>query len=166
MFDELTEDYRLARKASRIGAGVMYLLCAVLLVPLALYLYAWLFADLADRPPLAWWAQAVASCLLVVAAALLLGEFLRHFSDASSPFGGRQPARLVAASALLALKALLDATMPEFGPVDLALGPVQVSLAPHAGVDLKVIVMVVFLVCLAMVIRYGDALKRDSDSIL
>ena len=34
------------------------------------------------------------------------------------------------------------------------------------GIDLKVVVMVVFLACLAMVVRYGNVLKEDSDSFL
>lgn len=44
-------------------------------------------------------------------------------------------------------------------------GDAYLIISTTAGPDLKVIVMIVFLICLAMVVRYGDALKEDSDSI-
>ena len=75
----------------------------------------------------------------------------------------RQFTRLVAAAALLGLRAVFDAMVPSshaFG----SLG--EIRAITHADLDLKIISVVIFLVCLAMVVRYGDALKEDSDSFV
>ena len=40
------------------------------------------------------------------------------------------------------------------------------AVTSQADIDLKVIAMIVFLISLSAVIRYGNALKQDSDSIL
>ncbi|HJB48073.1 MAG TPA: hypothetical protein IAA40_01535 [Candidatus Olsenella excrementigallinarum] len=44
-----------------------------------------------------------------------------------------------------------------------SLASVQVTDAP--GIEVSDVTMVVFLFCLALVVRYGGALKEDSDSI-
>lgn len=63
----------------------------------------------------------------------------------------------------MSLRALFDAMMPMTG------APASVDAVPlvmHIDLDLKIIAVVIFLVCLAMVVRYGDALKEDSDSFV
>lgn len=97
---------------------------------------------------------------------VLLGNFLRHFGHDSSPFGKCQSIRLVIAGILYAFRAIIDSLVVDpVYEVPLLPGNSQILVSSEPNPDLKVVVMVVFLICLAMVIRYGNALKEDSDSI-
>lgn len=70
------------------------------------------------------------------------------------------------AGLLFALRTALDAfTASPAYKASVSDGSTHVFVVAGPGPDLKVVVMVVFLICLAMVIRYGNALKEDSDSI-
>ena len=63
------------------------------------------------------------------------------------------------------MRTILDALNP-IGPYETSVAGLGATITSQADVDLKVIAMVVFLISLSVVIRYGDALKQDSDSIL
>lgn len=159
MPERLVRNYRYARGASRLGAYALYGIAALsLLVGIGFCLL---------RTPLEGFEPfrllSVIAAGIFSASVVLLAEFLRHFWSDPSPFGERQFTRLVAAAALLGLRAVFDATVPSshtFG----SLGEIQAIT--HADLDLKIISVVIFLVCLAMVVRYGDALKEDSDSFV
>lgn len=108
----------------------------------------------------------IASLASISISILLLAEFLRNFARGVTPFGTAQYCRLLIAAALLVAKTVLDSIVPPFGPVSVDGIPSTITFDSGAGLDLKVVVMVVFLVCLAMVVRYGDALKEDSDAFV
>ena len=48
----------------------------------------------------------------------------------------------------------------------MAAGFIPVSLSDAPGIGILDVTMIVFLICLAMVVRYGGALKKDSDSFI
>lgn len=145
----------------------MYVIAAFSAVTLICFLYAILKVGVLNSLPPLSGLVALGRTLSTTIAIALLGEFLRHFVSDSSPFGKRQSLRLLFAGLLFSLRMFIDCSTHE-QPYEL---PVTTStsfeliLTTTAGPDLKVIVMIVFLICLAMVVRYGDALKEDSDSI-
>lgn len=49
--------------------------------------------------------------------------------------------------------------------IQLVDGPVPVNISTQPGIDPMMVSLAVFFACLALVIRYGNALKKDSDSI-
>lgn len=166
MPEDLSREYQRARRASLAGASCMYLLTALVLINLGVIVFALLGTSSLDELPPLQQAVAPVGIALVAAAVSLLGEFLRHFGRDSSPFGRRQSRRLLAAGLLLVVKALLDTAFePPLVRDAVAMGPARIFVTTQPGLDLKTVVMVVFLICLAMVVRYGDALKEDSDSI-
>ena len=165
MPESVEKEYRLAQKASKLGAGCMYCFAALSIVPLALlcttvFLYGSHSSD--EAIPLL---SSSIGHLATSASIALLGNFLRCFGHSPSPFGKQQSHRLIASSVLLGLRTFLDASFI-VPPAELHLTDnAHFLVSATAGPDLKVIVMIVFLICLAMVVRYGDALKEDSDSI-
>lgn len=164
MSERIDRDYRYARRASLLGSIALY---AIALLSLAIGAHL----ACADFPPAAAdpGARRVLlglSTLAFAGADVLLAEFLRHFGSGSEPFGRAQSARLILAALLLASRTVLDALAPS-SALAAALGAAAaVPLAAHAAFGLKVVSVVVFLVCIAMVVRYGDALKEDSDAFV
>lgn len=159
MPERLSRDYQHAQRASRAGAGALYAVAAIsLIVGLAFC------ASCAPTDESSWpWTLSIIAVGVFAVAVALLAEFLRHFGQDSSPFGEKQFVRLTSAAILMSLRALFDAMMPMTG------APASVDAVPlvmHIDLDLKIIAVVIFLVCLAMVVRYGDALKEDSDSFV
>ena len=166
MPEKLTREYKQARTIARFGAALLYLAGAVSLVIAALH-----FAELlsSGQPSELYLTQrhlSFLSAIIMAGSITTLAEFLRHFSKGNFPFGRSQSLRLLIASALFVLRCLLDALTPT---TNLSIGTNSITLMtpdPQFTVDLKVVVMIVFLACLAMVIRYGDALKEDSDAFI
>lgn len=160
MPERLDRDYRFARRASRVGAAALYGIAALsLMIGLGFFLLC--------APPDSGCAGyrliglAVAGVFTI--SVVLLAEFLRHFGQDSSPFGERQFLRLVSAALLMGVRAVFDA----LAPVSRIASPSgTIPVVTHIDLDLKIISVVIFLVCLAMVVRYGDALKEDSDSFV
>lgn len=100
--------------------------------------------------------------LVAEAFILLLASFLWHANKEASPFGKAQGTRLLAAGMLLVVRTLIDnftASLPE----GIGLGPVTLTTEP--SIDLKSIAIMIFMIALAFILRYGEALKEDSDSI-
>ena len=163
MPERIKREYRLARIFSTVGAVFLYLLFIYCLIALVL-----LAAVLALHHPTTptrslFPALALMSHVSTAGAVLFMAEFLRRFRKAGSPFSSRQSLRLSGAAALLVVRTLIDQLVPTFDPIATSAGAV---IVPQSGLDLKVIVMIVFLICLAMVVRYGDALKEDSDAFV
>ena len=166
MNDHLVGERRLARRCSLPGALILYSIAALALLAEAVHCA---MLPAAELPGL--WGDPLFEALLVlsqmtaIAAILLLGEFLRHFGADASPFGAGQSARLLAAAGLLVGRVLLEATIKlSFDLGSLAAPPIPCIL--ETELDLKLVAIVIFLGCLAMVVRYGNALKEDSDSFV
>lgn len=158
MPERLCRDYKSAQRASKVGAGALYAVAALsLIISLAFC---------ASCPPTGEgggaWTLSVVAAGLFTAAVALLAEFLRHFGRDSSPFGKSQFARLIAAALLMGLRTVFDAFMPV---TEAPSSTDAIPLVTHIDLDLKIVTVIIFLVCLATVVRYGDALKEDSDSI-
>lgn len=158
MTERLDHDYLLARRASRLGAAALYGIAGLSLVIGLEFCRRFLPAGGAGGNPLVRLACAGAFAIPVVP----LAEFLRHFERDRSPFGDRQFSRLVTAALLMGVRAVLGA----MAPVSRNAASELAGVLTQADLYLKIISVVIFLVCLAMVVRYGDALKEDSDSIL
>lgn len=160
MPERLDRDYRFARRASRVGAAALYGIAALsLLVGLVFCLLC--SPPNGDGP--GYGLVGLAATGVFAVSVVLLAEFLRHFGQDPSPFGERQFLRLVSAALLMGLRTVLDAMAPA---ARVAPPSGSVPVVTHIDLDLKIISVVIFLVCLAMVVRYGDALKEDSDSFV
>ena len=157
MPERLDRSYRRARRVARAGATAFYGLAALCLVTvLGYYLHA-----LPQEPSVGRSLTALACAIVFAAPAVPVAEFLRRFGrEGHSPFGKGQPARLLAAALLLLPRALLSAAVP----LEEAVSTELAFPLTRAGLYLKIIWVTIFLVCLAMIVRYGDALKEDSDS--
>lgn len=162
MPEKLIANYKKAKRASLVGAVVLYLLGASCVATLLIYLIATCQME-GTSTHLVYGLIPVCSLASISVSVILLAEFFRHFSSDPSPFSRHQSVRLICAAVTLALKTFLDGLLPSFEATMLSAG---ITLVPQSGLDLKVVVMVVFLVCLAMVVRYGDALKEDSDAFV
>ncbi|WP_167929991.1 hypothetical protein [Olsenella sp. SW781] len=165
MPEPLKTEYLRAKRAARAGSIVMYALAGFEGIVLAVYLTSLIQVE-SPLQSLSWWLISILGICSSAAATLLLARFFSQFSRGKTPFGRRQFNRLLFAAMCLVIRGIADcrpssalyqSTLPDGS---------SISLAPAATLDLKVVVMVVFLVCLAMVVRYGDALKEDSDAFV
>lgn len=164
MPEEIEQAYRKARRASYFGSLCMYVLATISLLSYLFFLFAITSIETFDLIPSGNQIASLITTLLTTTAIVLLGEFLRHFWRDCSPFGQTQSIRLFASGLLLGTRMVIDLLFPE--PLyELSVVNDAIAITTQPGPDLKVVVMVVFLICLAMVIRYGNALKEDSDSI-
>ncbi len=162
MPERLAAEYAKARQASRLGSILLYLIGFICASVFVLYLSALYLSEI----PLVWWLIPLGSLVSFLASDLFLAEFLRHFGRGSMPFGKGQYKRLLFSALFLAFRLCLDGLSPIFLNTVSLESVHQFSFVPQDGVDPKLILMVVFLVCLAMVVRYGDALKEDSDAFV
>lgn len=163
----LEKTYRTARIASTLGSLLMYLLLLLAVCNFIVHLYAVTQTDALSA--LTWESRTLllASAFVPVPLEWLLAEFLRKFGRGHDPFGTAQSLRLVAAGILVLLYSVLNSALPSLDNIQVVGGSVPVSIDNGASsLGLLDITMAVFLVCLAMVIRYGSALKEDSDSII
>ncbi len=100
---------------------------------------------------------------------ILLAAFFFHFGRAKAPFGIGQTIRLL----LAGLLSMFYGIFGEFGarwvnslPKPMyAIETISTDFT-YPGSWLLFVAFGLFLVCLAMVVRYGDALLEDSDNIL
>lgn len=167
MPEELENTYRKARRASLFGAVCMHTIATLSALNSLSMIIALLSKSSGESSPFPL-EELIASIstVLTTISIVLLGEFLRRFGSDRSPFGKKQSYRLLAAGVLFAGRMAFDSIA---SLSNLSLGAegenAAVWVTTQPGPDLKVIVMIVFLICLAMVVRYGDALKEDSDSI-
>lgn len=164
MLERIEKEFKNARKLSLIGAALLYAISLYCFLVVAVYVYSLFSIRFPVEMTGMRWIIAFSSHASITGSVLLLAEFLRHFSAGSSPFCKAQSRRLQFAAALFLVRSVIDQIVPSFNPVPV--GTTGITLVPQSGLDLKVVVMVVFLVCLAMVVRYGDALKEDSDAFV
>ena len=167
MQSNLLSEHKLARRGTSVGATILYAVAAVALLAEALHCLVIVSAELPGT-----WGDPFFEVLLVlsqlaaIGAVGLLGGFLRHFCAHRAPFGGTQSARLIVASTLLVGCTALDVVLAcAFHPVEPAPVPL-LSFAIGTQFVLRLLALAVFFGCLAMVVRYGNALKEDSDSIV
>ncbi len=157
MLERLDRDYQRARRVARAGSAAFYGLVALCLVGALGYFLHALPQDLSGGRSLV----ALICAAVVVAPAVPAAEFLRRFGrEDRAPFGSGQSARLVAAALLMLPRALLEAAVP----LEKAVSTELAFSLTRRGLYLRIISVTIFLVCLAMIVRYGDALKEDSDS--
>ena len=110
MPEELTSNYRSARRWSRVGSVALYAVSA-LVVALVLARTVGGVSAHGPRAAAALVPEAVSE-LPLVAATVLLAEFLRHVGGTGAPFGRAQRVRLLAASLAIAAKSVLDVALP------------------------------------------------------
>lgn len=166
MPEDLKTTYRLARIASFLGSVLMYVLLLLVIINFAVYFYAVMWTE-------ALCAISQESRLLLLATVFvplplewLLAEFLRNFGCGHNPFGTVQSLRLVAAGMLAMLYATLNSIAPQMSGITVIGGSVPIGIDSGPSLGLLDITITVFFICLAMVIRYGYALKEDSDSFI
>ena len=161
---ELEQEKVRAQRACKVGAICMYAVAAISLLMDMLYLYTLTqtatLGFLTTGQRIATAIDGVTSTIWMI----LLAEFLRNFRK-GSPFGKPQSLRLLVAGLALAVQTMANILSPsaQFQENVQELG---MTVTSQSDIDLKVIAMIVFLIALSLVIRYGDALKQDSDSIL
>ena len=144
----------------------MYLLLALSFIPFLLSLYALARTDALSDLALGTRVIFLASNFVPLPMVWLLAEFLRKFGKSASPFGNSQSLRLVGAGVLLLTYSTMRAFTPAIGDISIVDGTIPVSLSDAPGIGILDVTMIVFLICLAMVVRYGGALKKDSDSFI
>lgn len=166
MPEDVEQTYLKAKKASVAGSLCMYFLAVISALGCIAFIVSATNQELLGSAPYDY-KLVVALCTLSTTIAItLLGEFLRHFVSDPSPFGKRQSLRLLISGLLFAIRLILDGCFPgKLYSLSFFANSDAIAITTQPGPDLKVVVMVVFLICLAMVIRYGNALKEDSDSI-
>lgn len=167
MPEELAKEYRRARTMSRLGAASMYLFATALCLILGIHILGFVQnGSLLSNITISEQVIAITSLAFIIVSVILLAEFLRHFGSDSSPFGKRQSLRLLIAAACFAIRSAMDSLIPSVSSTAPVGEAASLAYSSYPTIDLKVVVMVVFLACLAMVVRYGNALKEDSDSFL
>ena len=163
MTENILGEYRRAKRTSLIGTICMYVM-ATLLAAVALVSGSALVRGALSHDTLA--LLRLLKHASAVVATVLLAEFLRNFGRSSSPFGRGQSARLVTAGLLLVLNTSLDlfGSSPSYD-VQLLGGSLPMGATSQPGINPLMFSFAVFLFCLALVNRYGNLLKEDSDSI-
>ncbi|MCR8908077.1 MULTISPECIES: hypothetical protein [Atopobiaceae] len=162
MDSSLNRECRVARRWSRFGAVALHGAAGLGTIAEIAFCLLLVRKGLPDvRDILLFEVPLVLSQCMTLGTIFLLAEFLRHFCRDDSPFGGAQSTRLVMTSVLLLGHLLLELVVAGTAPA----GALE-SLALDVDLDLKGAVLMVFLVCLAMVVRYGNALKEDSDAFV
>ena len=166
MPEKLIREYKRASIIARTGATLLYCIGLIGVAIAALHVISLLPSGQSSSADVQQRILSILSALIMAGSVAMLAEFLRHFARRTAPFGHKQSLRLMLASALFALRSFLDALTP--GANITVSSESVLSMVPSSQftVDLKVVVMIVFLACLAMVIRYGDALKEDSDAFI
>ena len=166
MPEHIVQEYRRARRVAHFGSYALYFITALEVIILFTFVFIGPIESHLDIKFLVGWLASIVGTCLIISTTILLSSFLSRFSRNEDPFGKKQFHRIVLAGISLAARAVIDGLTTAFEPKTLQLAETSVTFMPTATLDLKVVVMVVFLVCLAMVVRYGDALKEDSDAFV
>ena len=162
--DNLKDELRRAQLVCRIACICMYAIVAFFLLIAFVFIYAMTQTDSLD-----FLTSVQRLGLLIDIGAgtvwvILMAEFLRHFAK-GNPFGKAQSLRLFLAGTALTIRTLFDGMIPGV-LFDASVPELGTTVSSQADIDLKVVAMIVFLIALSLIVRYGDALKQDSDSIL
>lgn len=154
MPEEVRDRYLAAQRSARMATIAMSIVGALQLFIFTVYLLA---LPEPVKEPIEWLRPL--AVLSTLGSTVLLASFFWCFGRDRSPFGRRQSFRLAGAGALFLMRMTLDALIPS------AVANGTPGLTEHPEVNLQIVTIIVFLGCLAMVMRYGEALKEDSDSI-
>lgn len=167
MNKELLDARRAASRGATVGGTVLYVVTALAIACELLHGLMLLGPKLPGT-----WGDPVFNALLATSQVIaiitmaLLGRFLRHFATDAAPFRTAQSSRLVVVTALIAGRVLLNAALRcAYGTAGLAAIPALSGLL-GAQAALGLVALGTFLACLSMVVRYGNALQEDSDSIV
>lgn len=158
MPEEVRGSYIAAQRSAQIATFVMAIIVALQALIFITYLITLAEAARSLANVLRLFAM-----LVTIGATVLLASFFWCFGKDRSPFGRRQSLRLAAAGALFLVRMGVDALVFSLASPAVANG--TPGLTEHPEVNLQIVTIIVFLGCLAMVMRYGEALKEDSDSI-
>lgn len=163
--DTLTRERRLVNKATFVGSLLIAPVVAFAIVVLLLYAYAFLTVGQASGHPISWWALVLLDSTVDVLSHLNMQLFLWHFSRDAEPFDSHQSFRLLFVGILFVMKTILSGLIKPYDPIEVFAGPPPIGLT-YSGVRIGPFSMAVFVICVALVLRYGNALKQDSDSFL
>lgn len=166
MDERLTRELRLARQIALVGTIALTFVELVYIILLGLHLAVFASLDPHEQVDCMWVGASCFALILSTMSSIMLAAFLYHVYHSSNPFDKHQSRRLFITSFLLLIRMTFDFILDSMGQISIESGLPGITLVPQSGLDLKVVVMVVFLVCLAMVVRYGDALKEDSDAFV
>ena len=164
--DNLATERKHATIAAMIGAIAMALFAIASIAVLLFYIYA--FEVVRFSTPhlnLAWWQSRITSLVLNALSPVVLAWFFTHFARSTNPWGKGQSIRLLVAGLMLTLELILDCIRPE-GDMAIVISRPHLFLEPPFLRFLPMVAPIVFIFCLAMVVRYANALQEDSDSIL
>lgn len=166
--DDLATRRKIAVRICRVSAVVM---CAIALYMLTIVLEVSIgtYQDWFMKHARAAMAYKTGMSFVRFAIFVLLAAFFFHFGRAKAPFGIGQTVRLM----LAGLLSIFYGVFGEFGARWVNSLPQPMYAIETISTDfdypgswLLFVSFGLFLVCLAMVFRYGDALLEDSDNIL
>ena len=163
--DSLDRERRLVGKATLVGSLLLIPCGAMLAAILCVYIYAFLTVRQTAGQPLSWWALMLCDAAIDLLSTLAMQVFLWHFSRDAEPFDDRQSRRLLFTGVLFVIKTILSGYIRPFDNILVSEGPLPIELA-YTGVRIGPLSMAVFVICIALVLRYGNALKEDSDSFV
>lgn len=173
METEVTKTYKQARYACVAGSVLMAILAMAGVAILVVYLIG--FKQLYSRIGVyewGWWESRLASLTLMPLSAIPLCSFFAHFSHGKEPFGAAQSNRLLISALALAIKFIFDCTRESTQPFPFTVLDgsshqfYEFILEPSKAIDPTIVMLIVFVACLALVVRYGAALKEDSDAFI
>lgn len=150
--------------ASRVMLGLFVASLAIGLVGFAIAV--WNISQ--DASTVAYWTLWLVGFAMAACVLWLLHGFFHEIYVHLSPFGADQSHKLLLVGVLLVIRVIIDAIVPLGAPDSLALpGLSEVAVAQtSSGFDLNTVAFAAFFFCLAAVFKYGDALQKDSDSIV
>ncbi len=153
--------------ACRISAAIMYALAFVMLCMTIGYLMG-VVRDWAEHPtargPRLWSLFMEGGFVPVF---FLLGRVFASISGPGSPFRLSQSVRLGIAGAITVAYGAIGEFMPPYiNSLPITHYDVEPLSSQYPGLWLAFVALGLFLVCLAIVFRYSDALFEDSDNIL
>lgn len=173
METEVAKTYKQARYACIVGSVLMTALALIGIAILVVYLVG--FRQLYSRIGVyewGWWESRLASLALMPLSAIPLCSFFAHFSRGREPFGAAQSNRLLISALALLIKFFLDCTRDSTQPFPFTVLDgsshkfYEIVLEPEKAIDPTIVMLIVFIACLALVVRYGAALKEDSDAFI
>lgn len=166
--DSISKERQLVTRVARVASVVMFLIFLIALVLLLFYVFVLTRVGLSDTYPLSWWVVQIGYGAMTCLSQLYLWLFLRHFARDDEPFSSRQTTRLLSAGVCLTAKAFLSGFNKPFEELIIyecppPIGPVGIV---YDGYNPGTLGIAIFVFCVALLVRYGNALKEDSDSIL
>lgn len=163
------KEHALARKVAFAGAVVMALFClATFISPIVTYL-AYRQVGISETYPGSWWLRSMLDGILTFISFCSLTRFLLLFSSGSrSDVHELSNSLLISGVAMLAKQACSYKLKPLTETILIVTEPIPIGIIPDydAPVRMFPIAFFILLLCVAALIRYMDALREDSESIV